>query len=463
MARLTSRFRKSPSKVTGSLDFLNIRGFFDEYREENHLKWLTFSSAPVSLLPVYLASADHTESETIRRASNISVLTPTELNWSMGTRTFPQSFSRLPNCKWQADPFRATALWENTVFHLENSIKSGRHTRGLKIYNNCFRGADAVACLSTYLNTVLPKTVSRQQVLVLCQKLVMTGVMEDVKDKERTMFKEGRLYRFSKEHFWQQPAAAEEDSSPTLCRYQSPTAQDTQTEKRKMKRHTPLISSVKYPSDSTIAVSSRFKHIHHYFHRQTSHEPHSEFKQRYTTGQKLKKARSCVIRDTNNFRSDPPPPECNRHSPVKLSRRNAMKRGSRPWPLVLKVARGKDQGGVCKATTPAQRSQSQSYRIKDTPTSCKIGLEKKFPDKKHLQMEKEGMDGVKGNTGKLATMKENDHVVKGYCVDTSPGPGHHVDRLRLFNVYMNPVSSVREDVQTAAPPAGMNWVVYGYL
>ena len=58
-------------------------------------------------------------------------------------------------------------------------------------------------------------------------------------------------------------------------------------------------------------------------------------------------------------------------------------------------------------------------------------------------------------------MKENDHIVKSYCIDTNL---RHTNKLKLFNAYVNPVSSVREDTQTAAPaPAGMNWVVYGYL
>lgn len=170
--------------------------------------------------------------------------------------------------------------------HLENSIKPGRHTRGLRIYENCFRGAQAVACLSTYLNAVLPKTVSRGQVLILCQKLVAIGVMEDVKDKKRTMFKEGRLYCFSKEHFWQQPAgAAELDSSPSpsLFGCQSPILHRTPIERHKTENisRTPLaVSSIKYPSDSTIAVSSHTKHC--LFHRQSSYEPHSKFKRRNT-------------------------------------------------------------------------------------------------------------------------------------------------------------------------------------
>ena len=477
MEKLTSRFKRSRSKtMSSSLDFLNLRGLFDD-REESRLKWLTFSSIPVGILPVYLATTA-CETESLGRAtSSISVSTPTDLNRSMESATLPRSFQLLtvpgavPEC-----PFRATALWENSVFHLENSVKPGRHTRGLGIYENCFRGAQAVACLSTYLNAVLPKTVSRGQVLTLCQKLVATGVMEDVKDKERTMFKEGRLYRFSKEHFWQQPAggsAAELDSipSPSLFECQSPTLHSTPIERHKTENisRTPLaVSSVKYPSDSTIAVSSHTKHC--LFHRQSSYKPHSGFKRRNTkAGQTLKKAKSLMLhQQTNKFGSEPPCEHSDRGN-AKLSRRNAIrKRVSRPLKLAKTrdhqaFTKGKDQRGVYRAMAPAQQSQSQSYRVKDAITHTP---QRRFTGKTYSQTEKEDMARIKGNSskwGKRVTVKENDHVVKSYCIDTSLR--HTVaNKPKLFNACVNPVSSVREDTQTSAPaPAGMNWVVYGYL
>ena len=107
---------------------------------------------------------------------------------------------------WEGDPFKATLLWERIVQHMEAHIKCGRHTHKLKIYDRCFRGTQAVACLSTYLNATLSRTISREQVLTLCQKLVRTGVMEDVRDCDAVTFKEGHLYRLSKEHFWETPS-----------------------------------------------------------------------------------------------------------------------------------------------------------------------------------------------------------------------------------------------------------------
>ena len=100
-------------------------------------------------------------------------------------------------------PFQATLLWERIVSHLEKSIKCGRHTQSLRSYANCFQGSKAVDCLLTHLQKVLPKTVKRHQVQTLCQKLVLTGVIEDVRDKDKGVdFREGRLYRLTRNHFW---------------------------------------------------------------------------------------------------------------------------------------------------------------------------------------------------------------------------------------------------------------------
>lgn len=101
--------------------------------------------------------------------------------------------------------FKATVLWEKIVAHLEKSVKCGRHTQSLRTYTNCFQGSKAVDCLLTHLNVILAKTVKRHQVQILCQKLAHTGVIEDVKDKEKSVFRDGRLYRLTKNHFWSHP------------------------------------------------------------------------------------------------------------------------------------------------------------------------------------------------------------------------------------------------------------------
>lgn len=474
MEKLTGRFKASRS-MSSSLDFLNIRRFIDD-KEESCLKCLTFS-VPVGVLPVFLATTA-CETESLGRAASSS-----NVSMESATCVIPRSFQLLPVPSGAVSkcPFRATTLWEDTVFQLENSIKPGRHTSGLRIYESCFRGAEAVACLLTYLNAVLPKTVSLGQVLILCHKLVVTGVMEDVKDKERTMFKEGRLYRFSKEHFWQQPTGALSRSSPThhsaLRGCLSPTRRSTSTPTKRHKidnlNQTPLVvSSGKYPSDSTIAVSSHTK-----YHRRSSYEPHNEFmiKERNTkAGQTLKKTKSLLLHwHGKKSRSDPPSEHSDRGN-VKLSRRNAMRRVSKPLILAIKVRdqqaliKGKGQQGVYHAMQPAQRSQSENYRFRKEATCItNYCLQRKFTDRVYLQDEKEDMDGIRGNRSKLRkntarSMKENNHTVKSNCIDT--GLQGHGNKPRPFNACVRPVSIVREDALTTIPaPTGMNWVVYGYL
>ena len=102
--------------------------------------------------------------------------------------------------------FQATLLWEKIVMHLERSVKSRRRIRRLRTFEDCFPGSKAVECLTDYLNTILPKTIKQSQVRTLCQKLLLTGVIEDVKSKEKSVFQDGRLYRFTGFHFWEPEA-----------------------------------------------------------------------------------------------------------------------------------------------------------------------------------------------------------------------------------------------------------------
>ena len=111
------------------------------------------------------------------------------------------------------DAFRATLLWEKIVMHLERSVKCGRRIQGWRTFDNCFPGYKAVECLVAYLNTILPKHIKRSQVQTLCQKLLLTDVIEDVKNREKCMFQESRLYRFTHKHFWGVPAWQDETVS----------------------------------------------------------------------------------------------------------------------------------------------------------------------------------------------------------------------------------------------------------
>lgn len=98
--------------------------------------------------------------------------------------------------------FEATLLWDNIVNHLETSMKCGRHTRALRSFANCFHGSAAVDSLLAYLCIIMAKNIKREQVQILCQKLLSTGVMEDVRNKEKDAFRESRLYRLTRNHFW---------------------------------------------------------------------------------------------------------------------------------------------------------------------------------------------------------------------------------------------------------------------
>lgn len=105
----------------------------------------------------------------------------------------------------RTDGFQATLLWERIVSHLERTVKPSRHSYALRSYDNCFPGHKVVDCLMVYMNSVLPKSVKKCQARLLGQKLLLTKVIEDARKKEKTVFRESRLYRFTGIHFWDPP------------------------------------------------------------------------------------------------------------------------------------------------------------------------------------------------------------------------------------------------------------------
>ena len=180
--------------------------------EQRFLRWLAFSANSISFLPVVLAPI----SRDCDRTFNAEILTPQYLNEPLTTVTFSQTAEckeeKMPSpvqdayeVEAKTDAFGATLLWEKIVMHLERSVKSRRRSQRLRTFEDCFPGSKAVECLTDYLNTILPKTIKRSQVRTLCQKLLLTGVIEDVKNKEKSVFQEGRLYRFTGFHFWETP------------------------------------------------------------------------------------------------------------------------------------------------------------------------------------------------------------------------------------------------------------------
>lgn len=226
-----------------AIDCLNRRCCISEKTEyKTFLKWLAFSSNAISFLPAFLASDPTAEGELRQRAASVDVFSPRYLNHLL-SRSVPaaavqsnhkhrstslEMLSPPAACATASfghdageDTFRATLLWEKIVTHLERSVKSGRHSQGLRTFVACFLGSKAVESLSAYLNTILPRTTKREQVCVLCQKLLLTGVLEDVKNKDKTEFREDRLYRFTRYHFWES-AKSSASSSGEVCMIETP-------------------------------------------------------------------------------------------------------------------------------------------------------------------------------------------------------------------------------------------------
>lgn len=135
---------------------------------------------------------------------NISTDGPSgSLNTAMDQR--PPEDGGATQVELRTEGFQATLLWERIVSHLERTIKPSRHSYALRSYDNCFPGHKVVDCLMVYMNSVLPKSVKKSQARLLGQKLLLTRVIEDARKKEKTVFRESRLYRFTGVHFWDPP------------------------------------------------------------------------------------------------------------------------------------------------------------------------------------------------------------------------------------------------------------------
>lgn len=221
MDKLVSQFKLSQQRQNSTV---NQQTSSVKQKSKNHLKWLAFSANSISFLPVFLAS-ETTDSELKRRASSAEILAPVQLNNFIKAATKPSGMPASPfvdpcDSHLSSDPFKATMIWEKIVIHLERTVKSGRHTLGLRTFDNCFHGSKAVDSLVVYLNTILPKTIKRNQAIVLCEKLLETGVIEQVKEKQE--FREKGLYRFTHSHFWETPSGtsgscdSDEHTDPTV-------------------------------------------------------------------------------------------------------------------------------------------------------------------------------------------------------------------------------------------------------
>ena len=186
--------------------------------EASHLKWLAFSTNSISFLPVFLADSSSTEFDAARRASSADILTPYQLEKALKSATLPTrrgstlpSPAGMPQEDPQSTAFKATLLWDKIVVHLEEVLSVGNTLMVLESTTIVFK-AQKLCIISQHLNSILPKTIKKDQVLVLCQKLLDSDVLQDVREQEKSMFRECRLYRFTKNHFWQTSSGSESDS-----------------------------------------------------------------------------------------------------------------------------------------------------------------------------------------------------------------------------------------------------------
>ncbi|PAA51995.1 hypothetical protein BOX15_Mlig033417g3 [Macrostomum lignano] len=104
-------------------------------------------------------------------------------------------------------PYKATKLWNDIIRTFRTSMPVGRHRKGVRVFDNCFQGSDAVDWLQLHLskNPSFGSNVGRHQVVQLLGKFHKSGVFHDVRggggnskyDTEPFEDSSSRLYKFS--------------------------------------------------------------------------------------------------------------------------------------------------------------------------------------------------------------------------------------------------------------------------
>ena len=118
--------------------------------------------------------------------------------------------------------FPATLTYSKIVSHLEANLKCGRHHYHLLRFNNCFFGRSLVNCLLAYCIASLKSCISQEKAHGMCERLLGYGVIENVshrnhQEREGMVFKDGRLYRFTGRHFWEEKSST--CGSSLVCTY----------------------------------------------------------------------------------------------------------------------------------------------------------------------------------------------------------------------------------------------------
>ena len=118
--------------------------------------------------------------------------------------------------------FPATLAYSKIVSHLEANLKCGCHHYHLLRFNNCFFGRSLVNCLLAYCIATLKSCISQEKTHGMCERLLAYGVIENVshknhQEREGMVFKDGRLYRFTGRHFWEEKSST--CGSSLVCTY----------------------------------------------------------------------------------------------------------------------------------------------------------------------------------------------------------------------------------------------------
>ena len=252
-------------------------------------------------------------------------------------------------------------------------------------------------------------------------------------------------------------------------------------------RQIPLMSSVKYTSDSTIAVSRvspTARHYHLQVDRQAgslthlcdSDMQHPSVKHCcVSTKEKLKKSRSFTLRDfssVSQLESQDNHQRRYHHQTVRLSRKNAIKRRTRPHKFVPHPLT-KDHKMTHDRVLPPELSES--YIVGEALTERTLARRNSLTQLGEIltqTVQKSSRQVYKNNSNsrRKTAEEENDHVIKRYCTDSSLEQPklflvNDVRLLRRWSICTNPdvKTGCIECVPHNMAPEGMNWVVYGYL
>lgn len=110
--------------------------------------------------------------------------------------------------------FRATRTWNAIVEAVREELPVGRRRKGLRVYENCFTGDEAVTWMVDYLEQNRERlligganskggkgAITRAKVTLLLQKFVEQKIIEDVRGSRDSFRDSSRcLYMFNKEN-----------------------------------------------------------------------------------------------------------------------------------------------------------------------------------------------------------------------------------------------------------------------